>query len=156
MKRNIRKQQRDKSINHGLKLETFSVPLLTTAPVGQDKNVLFPAEKKDLKNNEVSIPIVEKRKAENIAAQLLNQSRRSKTIGTEGVWDDDDIEIKQRLASIATHQKRSDQLIRKRNSLSEWDQMLDAGKKKKLKTTKIELNPSINFFQQFTDQNFRS
>ncbi len=69
--------------------------------------------------------------------ELLNQSRRGREIGGEGLWEGistlkDDLELKK----LITAQRREEQRVLHSKRLSEWNQLLDQGKLKKVKLKK--------------------
>jgi hypothetical protein len=90
-----------------------------------------------------------------ISKLLLDQSRRAKVPGSEGVWDTVSTDMKDQINDIATQQKRNDQLISRKNQVSQWDRMLDSGKNKKIKNKskydKYPYNNGKNKFQEFVN-----
>jgi hypothetical protein len=91
----------------------------------------------------------------NFATVLLEQSRRSRIIGSEGMWEGTNVDVASKISKLATIQKRTEQGIRKRNAPSEWDQLLDTGKQKKLKSSKPVSDENTNFFQALANRKFK-
>lgn len=95
-------------------------------------------------------------------SKLLEISRKGRTLGSAGVWDhiQADDRLMEQTQKIATLQKRADQHARKQNRLSDWDQLLDGGRKKKVKAKKEdqieqeESNEKFNPFQRFAEEKF--
>lgn len=64
---------------------------------------------------------------------ILELSRRGRTLGDEGVWDDViSADVKAQVERIANKQRREDQAFRREHRLSAWDMNLDAGHVKKV------------------------
>lgn len=85
---------------------------------------------------------------------ILELSRRSRTLGSEGVWDIVSDKAKQKVDEISKQQRREDQQNRRQYRLSEWDQSLDAGHVRKVKAPKMPLQDNTgdnNPFQQVTE-----
>jgi hypothetical protein len=89
------------------------------------------------------------------ATVLLEQSRRSRIIGSEGIWEGTNVDVASRISKLATIQKRTEQGIRKRNAPSEWDQLLDTGKQKKFKASNPVSDENKNFFQALVNRKFK-
>jgi hypothetical protein len=109
------------------------------------------------KQNPFSAPASSVSTNGDISKLLLDQSRRAKVLGSEGVWDTVSTNVKNQIDDIATQQKRNDQLISRKNQVSQWDRMLDSGKNKKLKNKskydEYPYNTGKNKFQEFVNYN---
>lgn len=69
-----------------------------------------------------------------VVAALLEQSRRGRNVGGEGIWETVSSEDQGKIHQIAVQQRRKDQDVRKQQRVSDWDMLLDQGKTKKVKT----------------------
>lgn len=65
---------------------------------------------------------------------LLEQSRRGRNIGGEGVWESVSANDKDKINQLAVQQRRKDQDDKRKTKLSDWDMLLDQGRVKKVKT----------------------
>lgn len=86
---------------------------------------------------------------------ILDLSRRSRTLGGEGVWEVVSDKAKQKIEEISKRQRREDQIHKKQYRLSDWDQSLDAGHIRKVKEPKLPLQDNTgenNPFQRVTEQ----
>jgi hypothetical protein len=85
---------------------------------------------------------------------LLQISRRGRTIGDEGLWENISEIKKRKIEEMATKQRREDQEFKKSLRVSAWDMSLDTGKVKKLKIKK-DIDPNqekSNPFQIVADE----
>ena len=105
-------------------------------------------------------------------ADLIALSMRGRDVGREGVWDDeqttDSTSTSPRIVSEETLQmisktekqlRRREQKEQQKKRLSDWDQLLDSGRQKKIKTgrpnsldTYLKQESGVNQFQEY--QNF--
>jgi hypothetical protein len=69
-----------------------------------------------------------------VLSALLEQSRRGRNIGGEGVWDSVSTNEKEKISQLAVQQRRKDQDEKRKTRLSDWDMQLDQGRVKKVKT----------------------
>ena len=88
-----------------------------------------------------------------VLISLLEQSRRGRNIGGEGVWDSVSYQEKEKINHLAVQQRRKDQEEKKKNRLSDWDMVLDQGRTKKIKTKHEveEVTDKISPFQRVID-----
>ena len=72
-----------------------------------------------------------------ISRDVLAQSRRGRELGGEGLWNEELGEA-EKVKQIVTKHRREDQKQQAAKRTTEWDQLLDQGKLKKLKADKFD------------------
>ena len=89
---------------------------------------------------------------------ILNQSKRTREINTEGQWEDVDEETIRKARKIDFTIRKMEAQAKQRNLPSEWDQMLDQGRIKKIKNKKDERTSfdGRNLFQEKLDAKLSS
>lgn len=87
-------------------------------------------------------------------AALLALSRRGRMLGGEGLWDhqQQNPEVVEMVNAIAVAQRRSDQVDRRQRRVSEWDDLLDQGRTKKVKGPTEVVPQKGNPFQAAAEQ----
>jgi hypothetical protein len=173
-------------VNHPPPTEaTKNAPEVTLTPRSKKSKLSSNSDAADADHVDASISQQKDKKAENSTvtvvpspsptttrADLIALSMRGRDVGREGVWDDGDDEDEEkkktssRIVSEETLQmisktekqlRRREQKEQQKKKLSEWDQLLDSGRQKKIKTGRpnsLETylqqdNGGVNQFQEY-------
>lgn len=86
-----------------------------------------------------------------VVRQLIEMSNRIRDTSSEGVWDTVDPRLVEAAKSIGRKQRQEEWKNKRSREADSWNSALDAGRVKKVKGEKLELNSNENHFQKFQD-----
>ena len=95
---------------------------------------------------------------QNVMNIILSQSKRARGVSTEGQWEDIDEDMKNSAKKIDSSLRRIEERAKQRKLPAEWDQLLDQGRIKKVKTKNKDqlLFDGRNPFQEKLDLKLNS